>query len=994
LDAGVSTLAVETVDYLVRKTARRRGLLGGLLLCWLMALTVGHALVGARLPWQQGGGGSGASQRGGGLNALLPAVRAPASAALGAADPRYWLRREGDGFTAATPSQGFHASFSAGAASVTAGALRLSMALRGAGYGSPAPLPASAPSRVSRNRVEDCYRGGALCAWYVNGPAGLEQGFTLARAPAAGRRATRAGGGPAGAGEPLTLALALASNAHAALAADGESVTLSGGGELLRYGSLRASDAGGRALRSWMQLRGGRLLLRVDAAGARYPLRIDPLVEQASKLTTAEAETTEGEQAGYSVALSSNGQEALVGAPGFDENRGAAWAFVRSGTEWVQQGPALLGGEERRNASFGHSVALSGDGQTALIGGQSDRGQHGAAWAFVLVNGTWEQQGPKLTGGAEESGGARFGNSVALSQDGNTALVGGLTDEGGRGAVWVFTRSEEVWTQEGAKLTGGGEEEGEGLFGRSVALSADGDTALVGAFGDDGAHGAAWVFTRSGSLWTQQGPKLTAQEEQLVGHFGTGVALSSDGETALIGGHGGGGIGAAWVFTRSGSSWSQQGPELHGGEIKGNDDFGDSVALSGDGDTALIGGERDNAHAGAAWVFVRSGGVWLQSVGKLTGYEAGEKGWFGKSVALSGDGEEALVGGPHANVEVGEDKVVESHVGAVWTLVGETPPPPPPPTVTKVSPDEGPEAGGTHVTITGSGFVAGATVTIGGEAGSVHVVSGEQITAVTSATAAGSYTVVVHDADGTSSGGPSFTYLPAAPVTPEPEPEPEPEPAPGTTTNGSPTGSTTSTGAGGVLGTLVRSLPPPQLGVSGNLTPVSGEVLVKLPGSSTFVPLTEAEQVPFGTIVNATNGKVEVTTMGPHGLQSMYFYGGEFRLVQRRNGLVVAILTGGSFKVCPTKRERAHVADATASAKHAGRKHVVRKLWSSGHGSYATQGNYASGAVLGTVWLTEDRCDGTLIYVATDRVRVTNRVNHRHRTVKAGHAYLAKAPKG
>ena len=91
---------------------------------------------------------------------------------------------------------------------------------------------------------------------------------------------------------------------------------------------------------------------------------------------------------------------------------------------------------------------------------------------------------------------------------------------------------------------------------------------------------------------------------------------------------------------------------------------------------------------------------------------------------------------------------------------------------------------------------------------------------------------------------------------------------------------------------------------------------------------------------------------------------------------------GGDFSVCPTAPERSHV--ARASAKHASRKHVVRKLWSEGHGHYSTKGNYAAGAVLGTRWLTEDLCEGTLIRVVTDRVAVTNLVNHRHVTVRAG----------
>ena len=81
-----------------------------------------------------------------------------------------------------------------------------------------------------------------------------------------------------------------------------------------------------------------------------------------------------------------------------------------------------------------------------------------------------------------------------------------------------------------------------------------------------------------------------------------------------------------------------------------------------------------------------------------------------------------------------------------------------------------------------------------------------------------------------------------------------------------------------------------------------------------------------------------------------------------------------------------------SASKHATGKHVVRKLWAEGHGNFTTDGNYASASVRGTKWLTEDLCEGTLIHVATDRVAVINRVNHRHVIVKAGHSYLAKAP--
>ena len=135
----------------------------------------------------------------------------------------------------------------------------------------------------------------------------------------------------------------------------------------------------------------------------------------------------------------------------------------------------------------------------------------------------------------------------------------------GVGAVWVFKRSAGVWGQQGPKLTAKGES-GQGNFGYRIALSSDGNTALIGAPGDSGEVGAAWVFTRSGETWSQEGSKLTGGGHVGAGFFGTAVALSSDGNTALIGAGGdNGGVGAAWVFTRSGTTWSQQGEKLTGG---------------------------------------------------------------------------------------------------------------------------------------------------------------------------------------------------------------------------------------------------------------------------------------------------------------------------------------------------------------------------------------------------------------------------------------------
>ncbi len=221
---------------------------------------------------------------------------------------------------------------------------------------------------------------------------------------------------------------------------------------------------------------------------------------------------------------------------------------------------------------------------------------------------------------------------------------------------------------------------------------------------------------------------------------------------------------------------------------------------------------------------------------------------------------------------------------------------------------------------------------------------------------------------------------------PEPEPAPKSEEAPKTPP--------LTTTVQAVMAPLV--VPPPVLGKTGNVAPVSGDVSVKVPGASKFAPLSTLIQIPFGTVLDATRGRVSVTVTLPNGkTQTGEFFSGEFVLRQGSNGLVIAELTGGNFSVCPTKRERAHIAGAGnpfARAASASGSHVVRKLWANAHGKFSTKGNYAAGAVQGTEWLTEDRCNGTYIKVTRDEVAVTNLVNHRKVEVKTGHHYLAKAP--
>jgi hypothetical protein len=345
----------------------------------------------------------------------------------------------------------------------------------------------------------------------------------------------------------------------------------------------------------------------------------------------------DGDSFGISVAIS--GDTAIVGSP-FDDavghRSGSAYVFTRSGTAWTQQ-TKLNAADAAGGELFGVSVALSSD--TAIIGAS---GGSGSAYVFTRSGTTWTQQA-KLTA-ADAAGGDGFGNFVALS--GDTTIVGAYVDDGAggsdQGSAYVFTRSGTTWTQQ-AKLTA---EDGAARdrFGCSVAI--DGATAIVGAYADDDAgsgSGSAYVFTRSGTTWTQQ-TKLTAADAAASNSFGFSVAFSGD--TAIVGAQSGYNdagsySGSAYVFTHSGTTWTQQ-AKLTAADGAAGDRFGASVALSGD--TAIVGAWQDDdagSYSGSAYVFSRLGTTWTQQA-KLTAADAAPFDWFGGSVAI--DGDTAIVG--------------------------------------------------------------------------------------------------------------------------------------------------------------------------------------------------------------------------------------------------------------------------------------------------------------------------------------------------------------
>ncbi|MPZ16418.1 MAG: hypothetical protein GEV06_00675 [Luteitalea sp.] len=576
------------------------------------------------------------------VESLPVAAQASISAALGRDDEQYHAETASGSVTLTNHDHQITTVFTRDGVTIQRrDAAPIGMALTTIGVGETlAPVTPATPVAAT-NRVE--YVRGPLTEWYVNGPVGLEQGFTLDARPA------QADG-------PLTLAMTLTGPGTPRLDGETNVVTWQDG---LSYGGLFAVDAEGRELPASLALDGRTLRIEVDDEAAVYPIVIDPWLQQAKLTVGGPAD------AGVGTSVAVSGDTALVGAPRAD----TVYVFTRSGTVWSEE--AAITPDGGTGILFGISVALLGD--AAVVGAPNaavaGNDRQGAAYVFTRNAGVWTQQAVLTASDGAE--GDSFGYSVAL--EGDTALIGAwLADWGerafrNRGAAYVFTGSGPDWSQQ-AKLVA---DDGffQAHFGNAVALSGDGNIALVGAR-EDGANpitnrGAAYVYTRSGSAWTQQA-KLLADDWARGDWFGGAVALSFAGDVALIGAFfadvdGNDRQGAAYVFAGSGASWNQQAKLVADDGAPGHR-FGSSVALSDDGETALVGARVSPdvpAIPGATYVFTGSDGAWTPQ-GKLLASDATQGDEFGFSVAL--DGDTALMGAPGADAAY-----VFTGSGAVWT---------------------------------------------------------------------------------------------------------------------------------------------------------------------------------------------------------------------------------------------------------------------------------------------------------------------------------------
>ena len=375
---------------------------------------------------------------------------------------------------------------------------------------------------------------------------------------------------------------------------------------------------------------------------------------------------------GFGRSVSISGDTAVVGAYADDTpagtDAGSAYVFVRSGTTWSEE-QRLVAPDGGAEDFFGISVSVVGD--TAVIGVRLDDTaagpDAGSAYVFARSGSTWTLQQKLLA--ADGAAGDSFGTSVSV--DGDTLIVGApVADTAGgvdAGAAYVFVRSGATWTEQQKLLPT--DPRADEDFGFSASLS--GDTVVVGAPSDDttAGHntGSAYVFVRSGTTWSLR-QKLLASDAAVGDDFG--FAVSASGDTVAVGAFAAdpGATtdgGSAYVFVRSGATWTEQ-QKLLAADAASGDYFGFTVSVSGDALVAgaLLADTAAGVDAGSAYVFARSGATWTEQR-RLSAPDGAADDFFGSAVALAGD---TVVAGA-----VGDDTLGGMNAGSAHVFRGRVP---------------------------------------------------------------------------------------------------------------------------------------------------------------------------------------------------------------------------------------------------------------------------------------------------------------------------------
>ncbi|MEP6985578.1 MAG: DUF6531 domain-containing protein, partial [Chloroflexota bacterium] len=588
---------------------------------------------------------------------LLPVLMASLQAE---ASPRHDIQPQADYFEALNPEHRLRARFWPEGVELSAeqserAEWSWAMALLGYGYGETRQPLAEADRVAHGNRLE--YQRGNLTEWYLNGPLGLEQGFTLERPPD-GREN----------GQALVLELQFQTDLQMALSEDGQSLSLNGATHPngLHYGHLYVKDATERLLPVHLELADSeqRVRIHVEDQAAIYPLTIDPLIQQQQGKVNA-SDGAARNYFGETVAI--YGDTAVVGSYATDlpskVDAGAVYVFVRNAGVWTEQ-QKLIASDGATGDFFGNSVAIYGD--TIAVGADqatiSGKVHAGAVYVFIRNAGFWTLQQKLITldGLASDF----FGIRCALYSD---TLIGSassadLTGKVDAGAAYVFVRSAGVWTQQQKLIASDGA--AADFFSSSVDIYLD--TAIVGC-----QNKGVYVYTRSGTTWTQQ-QKLVASDGVAGTGFGGSARINAD--TIIVGAGvadlpGKVDAGAAYVFVRTGTTWTQQ-QKLTAADAAAGDFFGNSVDISGN--TVIIGAPSADlpgkTNAGAAYIFARNGSIWTQT-DKITAGDITANDALGYFVGLNGS--TAILGAPTDDIY--NNTSIYNRVGSAYLFILNSP---------------------------------------------------------------------------------------------------------------------------------------------------------------------------------------------------------------------------------------------------------------------------------------------------------------------------------